>query len=108
MHSAHQHLLIALTLCRIKLLLPPTESAPEGDSFQVIGEKALEAGVLALPGKAFFVLGRATPCTSIPDFDDPSLTLSLTDVRVSFSLLEEHDINEGLRRLAEVVKSCQN
>jgi hypothetical protein len=67
-------LLIELTLCRVKLLLPPTEGAPEGDSFQVIGEKALEAGVLALPGKAFFMLDRASPCTSIPDFGDHLLT----------------------------------
>lgn len=29
------------------------------------------------------------------------------DIRVSFSLLDEDDINEGLRRLAEVVRSCQ-
>jgi hypothetical protein len=40
--------------------------------------------------------------------DGQLLMLSLTDVRMAFSLLEEHDINEGLRRLAEVVKSCQN
>lgn len=74
----------------IKLHLPSTPVAPEGDSERVIKEKALEAGVLALPGKSFFVLGRATPY-----------------VRAAFSLLDENDVDEGLRRLAEVVKAIQ-
>lgn len=75
---------------RIKLLLPPTANAPEGDSSELIRRKAFDAGVLALPGQSFFVLGRATPY-----------------VRASFSLLDENDINEALRRLAGVVKAAQ-
>ena len=70
--------------------MPSTPTAPEGDSERVIREKALEAGVLALPGKTFFVLGRATPY-----------------VRCAFSLLEEDEVNEALRRLAAVVKDVQ-
>jgi tryptophan aminotransferase len=75
---------------RIKLLLPPTPSAPEGDSEELIRRHAFEAGVLALPGQSFFVLGRATPY-----------------VRASFSLLDEADVNEALKRLAGVVKSAK-
>lgn len=74
----------------MKLLLPPTPTAPEGDSEELIRRKAFEAGVLALPGQSFFVLGRATPY-----------------VRASFSLATEEDVDEALRRLASVVKSVQ-
>lgn len=73
----------------IKLRLPTSSQAPEGDSESVIREKALAAGVLALPGKSFFLVNRATPY-----------------VRCAFSLLDEADVNEGLRRLAEVVRSA--
>jgi tryptophan aminotransferase len=73
----------------IKLYLPTSSQAPEGDSEKVILEKALAAGVLALPGKAFFTVSRKTPY-----------------VRCAFSLLDEADVNEALRRLAEVVRSC--
>lgn len=74
----------------MKLRLPPTAAAPEGDSEELIRRKAFDAGVLALPGQSFFVLGRATPY-----------------VRASFSLLDEADVDEALRRLAGVVKSVQ-
>lgn len=74
----------------MKLLLPSTPTAPDGDSEEVIQKRALEAGVLALPGKFFFADGRATPY-----------------VRASFSLLDEADVEEGLRRLAEVVRAAQ-
>lgn len=68
------------------MLLPPTNKGPEGDSEQLIRSKAFEAGVLALPGAAFFASGKATPY-----------------VRASFSLLDEADLNEALRRLAGVL-----
>jgi len=50
----------------------------------------LENGVLALPGTAFLPNGTKTPY-----------------VRASFSLLEEKEVNEGLRRLAEVIRKEQ-
>jgi tryptophan aminotransferase len=75
----------------MKLLLPPTATAAEGDSTDLIKTKAVEAGILALPGASFFAVDRATPY-----------------VRASFSLISEEDLNEGLRRLAGVVKACYN
>ncbi|KIM33517.1 hypothetical protein M408DRAFT_326211 [Serendipita vermifera MAFF 305830] len=75
----------------MKLLLPETATAPDGDSEEVIRQQALKAGVLALPGKCFFADGRTTPY-----------------VRASFSLLEEADAEEGLRRLAEVVRAARD
>ena len=75
---------------RFKLLLPPSEGAPEGNSEALIRRKAMEAGVLALPGTSFFISGKPTPY-----------------VRASFSLLPEKDVDEALRRLAEVVRSAQ-
>ena len=75
---------------RFKLLIPPTAGAPEGDSGELIRTKALENGVLALPGTAFLPNGTKTPY-----------------VRASFSLLEEKEVNEGLRRLAEVIRKEQ-
>lgn len=74
----------------MKLFLPSTSTAPEGDSEEVIRQRAVEAGVLALPGKCFFANGRATPY-----------------VRASFSLLTEEEVDEGLRRLAEVIRAAQ-
>ncbi|KIJ51492.1 hypothetical protein M422DRAFT_224146 [Sphaerobolus stellatus SS14] len=74
-----------------KLLIPSSEGAPEGDSEELIRTKALENGVLALPGTAFIPNDRKTAY-----------------VRASFSLLEEKDVNEALRRLAEVVKQAQS
>ncbi|PVF99708.1 PLP-dependent transferase [Serendipita vermifera] len=73
----------------MKLLLPPTATAAEGDSTDLIRNKAVAAGVLTLPGASFFSIDRATPY-----------------VRASFSLISEEDVDEGLRRLAEVVKGC--
>jgi tryptophan aminotransferase len=75
---------------RFKLLLPPSEGAPEGNSEDLIRKKAIEAGVLALPGTSFFVSGKPTPY-----------------VRASFSLLPEKDVDEALRRLAEIVRLAQ-
>ena len=49
--------------------------------------KAIEQGVLGLPGTVFFPNGRTTAF-----------------VRAAFSLLPEGDVDEALRRLAIVVK----
>ncbi|WFC99755.1 tryptophan transaminase [Malassezia yamatoensis] len=73
----------------IKLHLPPTPDAPEGDSYQVISQKALEFGVLAMPGAAFFADKRKTPY-----------------VRASFSLIEPDEANEALLRLRQAVLSA--
>ncbi|KAG8756584.1 hypothetical protein FRC14_002926 [Serendipita sp. 396] len=74
----------------IKLHLPPSNESAEGDSESLIRDKALEAGVLALPGKSFFVNSRKTPY-----------------VRTAFSLLDEKDVDEALRRLAAVIKEAR-
>lgn len=73
----------------IKLHLPPTPEAPEGDSYQVISEKALSFGVLAMPGGAFFVDKRKTPY-----------------VRASFSLIDARDAHESILRLRKAVESA--
>ena len=81
-----------------KLLLKPSSSAntqggaaaaeeDEGDSSDLVRTKAYENGVLALPGTVFLPNGRKTAF-----------------VRASFSLLEESDVREALKRLKEVVK----
>ena len=69
---------------RFKLQLENT--AMEGDSEAIIRTKALENGVLALPGTIFLPSGRKT-----------------TYVRAAFSLLLEDQVDEALRRLREVV-----
>jgi len=58
----------------------------DGDSANIIQTKAFEGGVLALPGTVFFPNGART-----------------TYVRASFSLLEEDQVNEALRRLRVVL-----
>jgi len=69
-----------------KLVMNPNEPSAEGDSENIIRTKALENGVLALPGTVFLPNGRKTAY-----------------VRASFSLLGEDDVNEALRRLKEVI-----
>jgi tryptophan aminotransferase len=59
----------------------------EEDSEQVIKTRAFEAGVLALPGVVFMPGGEKTGY-----------------VRASFSLLDEADVREALRRLRGVVE----
>ncbi|KAI0034758.1 pyridoxal phosphate-dependent transferase [Vararia minispora EC-137] len=66
-----------------KILLPEGDS---GDSVELIREKAFQGGVLALPGTVFFPSGAKTPY-----------------VRASFSLLDEADVDEALRRLRVVI-----
>lgn len=72
-------------ICRFKLLNPSAPSAP-GDSESLIRTKAFENGVLALPGTVFLPNGAKTAY-----------------VRASFSLLEEAEVREALRRLREVL-----
>ena len=61
--------------------------AEHGDTVeQRIRTKALEKGVLALPGTVFLPDGGKTPY-----------------VRASFSLLDEADVEEAIKRLAAVV-----
>ncbi|KAK7682478.1 hypothetical protein QCA50_014278 [Cerrena zonata] len=70
-----------------KLLLPAaSDSDSEGDSEALIRTKAFENGVLALPGTVFLPNGRKTAY-----------------VRASFSLLEESQVDEALKRLREVI-----
>jgi tryptophan aminotransferase len=66
---------------RFRLLL-----GENGDSESVIRNKAFEGGVLALPGTVFFPNGARTAY-----------------VRASFSLLDEDQVNEALRRLRVVM-----
>ena len=58
----------------------------EEDSEDVIRTKALEKGVLALPGKVFLPDGGKTAY-----------------VRAAFSLLEEPEVEEAMKRLRAVV-----
>lgn len=67
----------------LKLKLP--EDVP--DSFDVISNEAKEAGVLAVPGRAFMPKGDAS-----------------VYVRTSFSLLPEADFDEACHRLRKVVE----
>ena len=69
----------------LKLLIADKPGG-EGDSLDLIQNKAFGNGVLALPGMVFF-----------PDMRKTAY------VRVSFSLLSEEDMNEGLRRLRVTV-----
>lgn len=71
-----------------KLVLnePGSGEESEGDSEYIIRTTALERGVLALPGAAFYPNPRKTPY-----------------VRASFSLLPEDQVDEALRRLREVI-----
>ncbi|EIM91560.1 PLP-dependent transferase [Stereum hirsutum FP-91666 SS1] len=67
-------------------LLNPAATDEEGDSESLIRTKAFENGVLALPGTVFLPNGAKTAY-----------------VRASFSLLEEAEVREALRRLREVL-----
>ena len=73
---------------RFKLLLkePGTEGGEEEDSEHTIRNKAVEKGVLALPGTVFLPDGGKTAY-----------------VRASFSLLEESEVEEAIKRLRAVV-----
>ncbi|KAJ7275941.1 aromatic amino acid aminotransferase-like protein [Mycena rebaudengoi] len=68
----------------IKLLVH-LDGRPVDSKALVLG-KAVEKGVLAVPGTAFMPLGGATPY-----------------LRVSFSVIEEEQAEEACRRLREVI-----
>lgn len=71
----------------LKLILPPTPDAPQGDSYQLISKEAKEAGVLAVPGVGF-----------MPDASKSCY------VRTSFSLIDEADFEEAFSRLRRVIE----
>jgi tryptophan aminotransferase len=75
---------------RFKLLLDPNDnlshSEDQDDSEAIIKTKALEHGVLALPGTVFLPNSRKTAY-----------------VRASFSTTEPDNVDEAMRRLRDVV-----
>lgn len=75
---------------RFKLLLN-NPNGEEGDSDEIIRTKALEKGVLAIPGTVFWPHGRKSAY-----------------VRVPFSLASDEDIDEGIRRLREVIIAARS
>lgn len=89
----HAGFVYELPLLRFKLLIPPPSddlNSTEGDSTELIRSKAFDNGVLALPGTSFFANGRRSAY-----------------VRASFSVLNDEDTDEALRRLAEVVREVR-
>jgi tryptophan aminotransferase len=80
---------------RFKLLLKTPNDingdGDDGDSEKVIRKNALEKGVLALPGTVFLPNGRKSAY-----------------VRASFSLLNETDVEEAVRRLKEAILEARN
>ena len=73
----------------LKLHLPPTPEAPEGDSGRLISEKAIAYNVLVMPGGSFFPDGRPTPY-----------------LRASYSTVSEDEMGEALRRLRQVIEAA--
>lgn len=74
----------------IKLLLPPTKNQSnnsKGDSAEFIRTKALEKGVLLLPGEAAYPILRQS-----------------AHARIAFSLLDEQSMDEAIARLASVLR----
>jgi len=77
-----------------KLLLSPPNSEPNGtedDSESLIRLKAVERGVLAMPGTAFFPNGAKTAY-----------------VRASFSTATEENANEAMKRLRLVILDARS
>ncbi|XP_041042944.1 kynurenine/alpha-aminoadipate aminotransferase, mitochondrial isoform X1 [Carcharodon carcharias] len=60
------------------------------DTYQLISEKAVQKGVLFVPGRAF-MLDSSTPCSYI---------------RASFSISTHEQIDQGLQRLATLIKEA--
>ncbi|SCZ90280.1 BZ3500_MvSof-1268-A1-R1_Chr1-3g01890 [Microbotryum saponariae] len=75
---------------QLYLNLHLTSNESSGDSNELISKKALEKGVLAVPGVGF----------------SPSGSIS-SSVRVSFSLATEEDADKGFARLAEAVREAR-
>lgn len=73
----------------LRLKLPPTSECPEGDSFALINDKARAKLILAVPGMSFLP-DKAISCY----------------VRTSFSLIPDDQIEEGFRRLRQVVEDA--
>ncbi|KIK69758.1 hypothetical protein GYMLUDRAFT_150603 [Collybiopsis luxurians FD-317 M1] len=76
----------------IKLRLPPSTKieniqGDEGDSVLFLTEKAVGGGILVLPGACAYADGRRS-----------------CHIRVSFSMLDESEMDEGLRRLASLLR----
>lgn len=78
-----------MTYTRFKLLLSEDPNI-EGDSASVIRVKAVERGVLALPGTVFLPDGRTTAY-----------------VRASFSLIGEEEVEEAVKRIKHVILDAQ-
>lgn len=79
----------------IKLKLPPSGGAGaegEGDSFELISNKAKAAGVLALPGVAFMPPSNSSETSSY--------------VRTSFSQVPLDQVDTAFRRLRAVVEEA--
>ncbi|KAF9463949.1 pyridoxal phosphate-dependent transferase [Collybia nuda] len=66
-------------------------SAEEGDSESIIREKAVERGVLALPGTVFLPNGQKTAY-----------------VRASFSITGEEDVEEAVKRLRQAILDARS
>ncbi|KAF9013316.1 TdiD protein [Cyathus striatus] len=71
----------------LKLSLPPVVCWHEGDAAALIHDRAIERGVLLLPGECAYLDERKNPC-----------------VRVSFSLLSDDELEEAIKRLALIVR----
>lgn len=78
----------------IKLVLPPTAESDQGDSFDLITNKAKAAGVLALPGVAF----------KPPSGDGAKKSSAY--VRTSFSQVPLDQVDTAFIRLREVVEEA--
>ncbi|KAJ3968503.1 TdiD protein [Lentinula raphanica] len=77
----------------IRLHLPPSMKAEnikndEGDAVLFLTEKAIPGGILVLPGSCAYADERR-----------------ICNVRVSFSLLDEENMDEGLRRLGSLLRA---
>ncbi|SPO32530.1 related to aromatic amino acid aminotransferase I [Ustilago trichophora] len=78
----------------INLVLPPTAESAQGDSFDLISNKAKAAGVLALPGVAF----------KPPSGNGAKKTSAY--VRTSFSQVPLEHVDTAFIRLREVVQEA--
>jgi tryptophan aminotransferase len=82
--------LFSASSVRFKLQINASLESEDGDSETLIRTKALEKGVLALPGTVF-----------LPDRKRSA------HVRAAFSLLGEEEMEEALRRLACLIREEQ-
>lgn len=80
----------------IKLKLPPSPASSEGDSFDLISNKAKAAGVLALPGVAF----------KPPSDGSHAGRKTSAYVRTSFSQVPLDQVDTAFTRLRGVVEEA--